>query len=194
MKTVHLLRRSEGRSGADAVELSESRLQLPDGSGGRCCWTATLFWSTARGREPATFFNFNGTAGILRRKMIDDAGGWQHDTLTEDSDLSYRAQLKGWRFVYLPGLDCPSELPVEMYGFQVQQSRWAKGLTQVAKKLLPRNSEGRPTAPGQGRGVPAPHAEYLLPADDRSFGADAAGDDRAVLHGLVADGVARSAL
>ncbi|MGA2195946.1 MAG: cellulose synthase family protein [Bryobacteraceae bacterium] len=83
------------------------------------------------------FFNFNGTAGILRIKMIDDAGGWQHDTLTEDSDLSYRAQLKGWRFVYLPGLDCPSELPVEIHGFQVQQSRWAKGLTQVAKKLLP---------------------------------------------------------
>ena len=69
--------------------------------------------------------------------MIADAGGWQHDTLTEDSDLSYRAQLKGWRFMYLPGLDCPSELPVEMHGFQVQQSRWAKGLTQVAKKLLP---------------------------------------------------------
>jgi cellulose synthase/poly-beta-1,6-N-acetylglucosamine synthase-like glycosyltransferase len=83
------------------------------------------------------FFNFNGTAGILRKKMIEDAGGWQHDTLTEDSDLSYRAQLKGWRFVYLPGLDCPSELPVDMHGFQVQQSRWAKGLTQVAKKLLP---------------------------------------------------------
>ncbi|HYW46792.1 MAG TPA: glycosyltransferase [Bryobacteraceae bacterium] len=83
------------------------------------------------------FFNFNGTAGILRVKMIEEAGGWQHDTLTEDSDLSYRAQLKGWRFVYLPGLDCPSELPVEMHGFQVQQSRWAKGLTQVAMKLLP---------------------------------------------------------
>ncbi len=83
------------------------------------------------------FFNFNGTAGILRRSMIADAGGWQHDTLTEDSDLSYRAQLKGWKFVYLPGLDCPSELPVEMHAFQVQQSRWAKGLTQVAKKLLP---------------------------------------------------------
>jgi len=83
------------------------------------------------------FFNFNGTAGVLRKTMIADAGGWQHDTLTEDSDLSYRAQLKGWRFVYLPGLDCPSELPVEIHGFQVQQSRWAKGLTQVAKKLLP---------------------------------------------------------
>src|SRR5689334_3954554 len=83
------------------------------------------------------FFNFNGTAGILRKAMIEDAGGWQHDTLTEDSDLSYRAQLKGWRFVYMPGLDCPSELPVEMHGFQVQQSRWAKGLTQTARKILP---------------------------------------------------------
>jgi cellulose synthase/poly-beta-1,6-N-acetylglucosamine synthase-like glycosyltransferase len=83
------------------------------------------------------FFNFNGTAGILRRRMIEEAGGWQHDTLTEDSDLSYRAQLKGWKFVYVPTLDCPSELPVEMHGFQVQQFRWAKGLTQVARKLLP---------------------------------------------------------
>lgn len=83
------------------------------------------------------FFNFNGTAGILRRTMIDDAGGWQHDTLTEDSDLSYRAQMKGWKFVYIPGMECPSELPVEMHGFQVQQSRWSKGLTQVALKLLP---------------------------------------------------------
>jgi cellulose synthase/poly-beta-1,6-N-acetylglucosamine synthase-like glycosyltransferase len=90
----------------------------------------------ARSRS-GLFFNFNGTAGILRKSMIADAGGWQHDTLTEDTDLSYRAQLNGWRFVYLPGLDCPSELPVEMHGFQVQQSRWAKGLTQVAKKLLP---------------------------------------------------------
>jgi cellulose synthase/poly-beta-1,6-N-acetylglucosamine synthase-like glycosyltransferase len=83
------------------------------------------------------FFNFNGTAGLLRRSMIQDAGGWQHDTLTEDSDLSYRAQLKGWKFVYVPSIECPSELPVDTYGFQVQQSRWAKGLTQVAKKLLP---------------------------------------------------------
>jgi len=83
------------------------------------------------------FFNFNGTAGILRRTMIEDAGGWQHDTLTEDSDLSYRAQLRGWKFIYVPSIECPSELPVDTYGFQVQQARWAKGLTQVAKKLLP---------------------------------------------------------
>ena len=84
------------------------------------------------------FFNFNGTAGVLRASMIEDAGGWQHDTLTEDSDLSYRAQLKGWRFVYVPSIECPSELPVDTYGFQVQQSRWAKGLTQCSRKLLPR--------------------------------------------------------
>src|SRR5271168_1402926 len=82
------------------------------------------------------FFNFNGTAGILRASMIEDAGGWQHDTLTEDTDLSYRAQMKGWRFVYVPSIECPSELPVDTYSFQVQQSRWAKGLTQVAIKLL----------------------------------------------------------
>ena len=84
------------------------------------------------------FFNFNGTAGIWRRTAIDDSGGWEHDTLTEDSDLSYRAQVKGWRFVYVPEVECPSELPVDTHGFQVQQSRWAKGLTQVAIKLLMR--------------------------------------------------------
>jgi cellulose synthase/poly-beta-1,6-N-acetylglucosamine synthase-like glycosyltransferase len=84
------------------------------------------------------FFNFNGTAGVWRRQAIDEAGGWQHDTLTEDSDLSYRAQLHGWRFVYVPSVECPSELPADTYGFQVQQSRWAKGLTQVAIKLLAR--------------------------------------------------------
>ena len=84
------------------------------------------------------YFNFNGTAGILRRAMIEDAGGWEHDTLTEDSDLSYRAQIKGWKFKYLPDVECPSELPVETFGFQTQQSRWAKGLTQVCLKLLRR--------------------------------------------------------
>jgi cellulose synthase/poly-beta-1,6-N-acetylglucosamine synthase-like glycosyltransferase len=84
------------------------------------------------------FFNFNGTAGIWRRTAIEDAGGWQHDTLTEDTDLSYRAQLRGWHFVYLPEIDCPSELPVEMNAFKSQQARWAKGLMQTAKKILPR--------------------------------------------------------
>jgi cellulose synthase/poly-beta-1,6-N-acetylglucosamine synthase-like glycosyltransferase len=84
------------------------------------------------------FFNFNGTAGIWRRNAIEDAGGWQHDTLTEDTDLSYRAQLRGWHFLYLPNIECPSELPVEMNAFKSQQARWAKGLMQTAKKILPR--------------------------------------------------------
>jgi len=84
------------------------------------------------------FFNFNGTAGIWRRSAIDDAGGWQHDTLTEDLDLSYRAQLRGWRFVYVPGVIAPAEVPVEMNGFKSQQHRWAKGSIQTCVKLLPR--------------------------------------------------------
>ncbi len=83
------------------------------------------------------FFNFNGTAGMWRRTAIVDAGGWQHDTLTEDTDLSYRAQLKGWKFVYAQDIVCPSELPVEISSFKTQQARWAKGLIQVAKKILP---------------------------------------------------------
>jgi cellulose synthase/poly-beta-1,6-N-acetylglucosamine synthase-like glycosyltransferase len=83
------------------------------------------------------FFNFNGTAGMWRRAAIEDAGGWQHDTLTEDTDLSYRAQLKGWKFIYDPRITCPSELPVEMNAFKSQQARWAKGLIQVARKVLP---------------------------------------------------------
>jgi cellulose synthase/poly-beta-1,6-N-acetylglucosamine synthase-like glycosyltransferase len=86
----------------------------------------------------AVFFNFNGTAGLWRRSAIEEAGGWQHDTLTEDTDLSYRAQLKGWRFVYLQDVECPAELPIEMTAFKTQQARWAKGLTQTAKKVLPR--------------------------------------------------------
>jgi cellulose synthase/poly-beta-1,6-N-acetylglucosamine synthase-like glycosyltransferase len=83
------------------------------------------------------FFNFNGTAGLWRRAAIADAGDWQHDTLTEDMDLSYRAQLRGWKFVYLPEIAAPAELPVEMSAFKSQQFRWAKGSIQVAKKLLP---------------------------------------------------------
>ncbi len=83
------------------------------------------------------FFNFNGTAGVWRRCAIEEAGGWQHDTLTEDTDLSYRAQLKGWKFLYLQDVECPAELPVEMTAFKTQQARWAKGLIQTGKKILP---------------------------------------------------------
>jgi hypothetical protein len=83
------------------------------------------------------FFNFNGTAGVWRAVAIGDAGGWQHDTLTEDLDLSYRALLAGWRFVYLVGEAVPGELPADINGFKSQQFRWAKGSVQVARKLLP---------------------------------------------------------
>lgn len=83
------------------------------------------------------FFNFNGTAGMWRRKAITDAGGWQHDTLTEDTDLSYRSQIAGWKFKYLPDIECPAELPIEMTAFKTQQARWAKGLIQTSIKVLP---------------------------------------------------------
>jgi len=92
---------------------------------------------TARNRN-GCFFNFNGTAGVWRREAILEAGGWEHDTLTEDLDLSYRAQLAGWRFLYLPEMSVPSELPVDINGFKSQQYRWAKGSVQTGRKLLGR--------------------------------------------------------
>ncbi|NEQ49959.1 MAG: glycosyltransferase [Leptolyngbya sp. SIO3F4] len=91
---------------------------------------------TSRSRA-GCFFNFNGTAGIWRTATIADAGGWQHSTVTEDLDLSYRAQMRGWRCVYLPHIQVPAELPMEMNSFKSQQFRWAKGSSQVAKLLLP---------------------------------------------------------
>ena len=94
-----------------------------------------LIEQTARNRS-GCFFNFNGTAGMWRVQAIQDAGGWQHTTVTEDLDLSYRVQLQGWQCVYLPHVVVPAELPVEMNSFKSQQFRWAKGASQVAKKLL----------------------------------------------------------
>lgn len=91
---------------------------------------------TARNRS-GRFFTFNGTAGIWRKSCIEDAGGWEHDTLTEDMDLSYRAQLKGWKFIFLNEVETPAELPVDMNGFKNQQHRWTKGSIQVCKKVLP---------------------------------------------------------
>ncbi|MDH5675571.1 MAG: glycosyltransferase [Myxococcales bacterium] len=89
----------------------------------------------ARNRS-GRFFNFNGTAGIWRRSTIVDAGGWEHDTLTEDMDLSFRAQLRGWKFVYVPTALAPAEIPCEMNSFKGQQFRWAKGSAQTTKKLI----------------------------------------------------------
>jgi cellulose synthase/poly-beta-1,6-N-acetylglucosamine synthase-like glycosyltransferase len=92
---------------------------------------------TTRNRT-GNFFNFNGTAGIWRREAIELSGGWQHDTLTEDTDLSFRAQLMGWRFVYLLDEEAPAEIPVEVNAFKAQQRRWAKGVLQVWFKLYRR--------------------------------------------------------
>ncbi len=94
-----------------------------------------VFEHTARHRSQA-FFNFSGTAGMWRVSAIADAGGWQDDTITEDADLSYRAQLKGWRGVYLKDLVVPAELPVDVNAFKSQQHRWAKGNAQVIRKLM----------------------------------------------------------
>jgi len=91
---------------------------------------------TARSRS-GRFFNFNGTGGLWRKSCIEASGGWQHDTLTEDLDLSYRAQMLGWKFIFLKDLVTPAELPVEMNGFKSQQHRWTKGSIQTCKKVLP---------------------------------------------------------
>jgi cellulose synthase/poly-beta-1,6-N-acetylglucosamine synthase-like glycosyltransferase len=91
------------------------------------------------GRNNAGYFiNFNGTAGVWRKRCIEDAGNWESDTLTEDLDLSYRAQLKGWRFVFLNDVVTPSELPAEINALKSQQYRWTKGAIETARKILPR--------------------------------------------------------
>ena len=90
------------------------------------------------GRKAGNYMlQFNGTAGVWRRECIDDAGGWEADTLTEDLDLSYRAQLNGWEIVYLENVGSPAELPAEMNGLKSQQHRWMKGGAETAKKMLP---------------------------------------------------------
>ena len=90
-------------------------------------------------------FNFSGTGGMWRRAAINEAGGWQHDTLTEDLDLSYRAQLAGWKFVYRSDVVTPAELPEDVSAFRAQQYRWAKGTVQTARKLLGRVLESNLT-------------------------------------------------
>ena len=95
-----------------------------------------LIEQTARSRNEL-FLNFNGTAGVWRRACIEDAGGWQWDTLTEDLDLSYRAQMRGWKIDYLPDVVVPAELPAQVEAFKKQQFRWAKGSFQVVRKILP---------------------------------------------------------
>jgi cellulose synthase/poly-beta-1,6-N-acetylglucosamine synthase-like glycosyltransferase len=89
------------------------------------------------------FFNFNGTAGIWRRACIDTSGGWKHETLTEDLDLSYRAQLAGWQFVFAPEVVAPAELPADIDAFKSQQHRWTRGSIETGLRLLPRIARAR---------------------------------------------------
>ena len=128
---------------------------------------------TARHRS-GRFFNFNGTGGIWRRSAIIDAGGWQHDTLTEDMDLSYRAQLRGWQFIYLPDVVSPAELPVEMNSFKSQQFRWAKGSIQVAQEAPADDHALERAVAGEGRGILPPDQQLRLPAGAAAVDAAAA--------------------
>src|SRR5687768_1975894 len=137
------------------------------------------------------FFNFNGTAGLWRREAIDNAGGWQHDTLTEDLDLSYRAQLKGWRFIFLPNVVSPAEVPVEMNSFKPQQHRWAKGSIQTCLKLMPQILQSDQPFGVKAEALFPSLSEFQLSPDVRALGADVPGDVRAVQHGLDRDAADR---
>ena len=103
------------------------------------------------------FFNFHGTAGLWRSRAIEDAGGWQADTLTEDLDLSYRAQMRGWQFVFLPNVHVPAELPETMSAFKQQQARWAEGTMATARKHLLNIARG-----SFDRGIKVEAAMHLL--------------------------------
>jgi cellulose synthase/poly-beta-1,6-N-acetylglucosamine synthase-like glycosyltransferase len=130
---VGMVQAAWGHLNRDASWLTEAQSYLLDGhflfeQGGRY-----------RGRR---FFNFNGTAGLWRRRCIDGAGGWRFDTLTEDLDLSYRAQMAGWRFAYLDDVVVPAEIPETVGALEVQQRRWAQGGVQTGRKILPRLLRG----------------------------------------------------
>jgi cellulose synthase/poly-beta-1,6-N-acetylglucosamine synthase-like glycosyltransferase len=104
---------------------------------------AHFLLETAVRARAGVFFNFHGTAGMWRRAAVEDAGGWRADTLTEDLDLSYRAQMRGWRFAYLPDVVVPAELPETLGAFRAQQARWAQGTIAVARRVLPGLLRGR---------------------------------------------------
>ena len=127
-----------------------------------------LLEQIARSRS-GRFFNFNGTAGLWRRSCIEQSGGWQYDTLCEDLDLSYRAQLAGWKFIYLSDVVTPAELPVDMNGFKSQQHRWTKGSVQTCKKLLPSVWRSRLPFPIKLEATGAFDVEFRLPAAGNSL-------------------------
>ena len=106
----------------------------------------THFFVEQNGRsQGGHFLNFNGTAGIWRKQCIEDAGGWKADTLTEDLDLSYRAQLKGWQIFYTPDIVALAELPAAMGAIKSQQYRWTKGAAETSKKVITKSTEGQAT-------------------------------------------------
>jgi cellulose synthase/poly-beta-1,6-N-acetylglucosamine synthase-like glycosyltransferase len=137
------------------------------------------------------FFNFNGTAGIWRRQAIETAGGWQHDTLTEDTDLSYRAQMAGWKFVYLPHIVCPAELPVEMNAFKTQQARWGQRTRSNGHQVIAPDFEERPAAQIEDRSVLPFVREYFVSADDCPFVFAAARHDCSFQSGVVPNALYR---
>ena len=132
------------------------------------------------------FFNCNGTAGIWRKACIEEAGGWQHDTLTEDLDLSYRAQMAGWKFVYLPQVVAPAELPVTASAWKSQQFRWAKESVQTARKLLPKLLKSRLPWGVKAEADP-PLRELILAAHGPSGVTRVSGCFVAAGYGLVQD-------
>ena len=139
------------------------------------------------------FFNFNGTAGIWRREAIADGGGWQHDTLTEDLDLSYRTQLKGWQFVFLPDHVAPGRAAGGDERLQEPAAPLGQGLDPDLPQADAAHPAVGPAAQGQGRGVLPPVGQLQLPADVRAVGADGAVDGHPLQHGLVRDAAHRRA-
>ena len=148
---------------------------------------------TARNRS-GCFFNFNGTAGIWRRNTIEDAGGWQHDTLTEDLDLSYRAQLKGWQFIFLPEVDLPGRGAGGHERLQEPAAPLGEGLDPDGEEAAADDPQERPALRGEARGLLPPHQQHGVPVDGAAVGADAAVHGGALPARAVRDAVPGSAL
>ncbi len=140
------------------------------------------------------FFNFNGTAGVWRRAAIDDAGGWQHDTLTEDTDLSYRAQIRGWHFLYLARNRLPLGTARGDERFQVAAGALGQGLDANGEKDPAAGDARKPSYGSKGRSFLPSDRKHQLSADDFHVHDSAAGDDRALLSGLVSGAGDRSAV
>ena len=177
------LHRPQGGDGAGALGPHQPRLLAPDPGAVDHARRALRPRARRAATAPAASSTSTAPPASGGAAAIDDAGGWQHDTLTEDLDLSYRAQMKGWRFVYLQDVVCPAELPVEMNAFKSQQHRWAKGSVQTCLKLLPARPGLAPAARHQDRvGLP-PHRQLRLSADGAALAAHVPGHGHPLQHG-----------